>query len=487
MDVELKRILSILRNKGSLTNGVPTSETFVNTTDSAEAISDNVGQQSVAATNDDMSDITTTPAMAKLRLILNRLSSDAFTATIQGAARTEVDTMLAQIATYLSAAGAAWSVQINNNLARTNLEQVIEDLSVVLGCDNANIFNPSIGGATRTDMDAAFAAVGTALGAEYDGTPDLYDVTVTGHDSTAIAANEDGSIDERLEQIQEAVNRGAGTSIAAGKSLVDALGSDGTTVTDSAVSVLGAVGANNNNNVFSSSSVVANADGSVLERLESLLLRSSRAETLPTFTEFWVAESGIQTEFWTTAVTATGTAARDMTETGYAKVLLNCPAAADTSNLYSVQRWRCGTTNFGTSTIAKKFRLQFEAKAGTLANIDNATAMLGLSNAQGDTRATNNIMAFVFVADALTSLTDSAGVETTNNVSGGITVTNWNKYEIEVYNGNVRFYINETLVATHAANLNEAMKYINFYADAEDATGATALHIGSLRAWYEDE
>lgn len=47
-----------------------------------------------------------------------------------------------------------------------------------------------------------------------------------------------------------------------------ALGTDGTTVTDSATTVLGAIGANNADNAYSSSSVVANADGSVLEREE---------------------------------------------------------------------------------------------------------------------------------------------------------------------------------------------------------------------------
>lgn len=88
--------------------------------------------------------------------------------------------------------------------------------------------------------------------------------------TTNVAANEDGSVLERLEQLQEAVNRGTGTSIAANKSLVDALGTDGSTVSDAAVSVLGAIGANNANNAFSSSSVVANDDGSVLERLEGI-------------------------------------------------------------------------------------------------------------------------------------------------------------------------------------------------------------------------
>ena len=50
--------------------------------------------------------------------------------------------------------------------------------------------------------------------------------------------------------------------------VVTALGTNGSTVTDSATTVLGAIGANNADNAFASNSVVANADGSVLERQE---------------------------------------------------------------------------------------------------------------------------------------------------------------------------------------------------------------------------
>ncbi len=171
--------------------------------DPDDSVLTNLGQRDDAATNDDMSDIATTSIEAKLRLILNRLSTDAFTATIQGSARTALDTMLAQLATYLSASGAAWNVQVNNQTARTNLEQTIEDVLAVLGCDGANVFNPSIGGTARTDMDAAFAALGTALGAEYDGSPDLYDTLVTGYDSGGTSPNADGSVLERLEIVQE--------------------------------------------------------------------------------------------------------------------------------------------------------------------------------------------------------------------------------------------------------------------------------------------
>ncbi len=192
-------------------------------------IQEDLGDMADAATSDDMSDITTTSALAKLRLILNRLSSDAFTATIQGAARTELDTILAQIATYFATAGAAIAATVDpggteratleliledlgkmlagaggittwpaaadigdgvsmaegirailtsimggddfdawtniNNTANVSLNAALQNLAVVLGADGANIFNPTIGGSARTDLDAALAAIGTILAA----------------------------------------------------------------------------------------------------------------------------------------------------------------------------------------------------------------------------------------------------------------------------------------------------------------------------------
>lgn len=94
--------------------------------------------------------------------------------------------------------------------------------------------------------------------------------------TSSVVANEDGSILERLEQIQEAVNIGSGTSLAANKSLVDALGTDGTTTTDSAASLVGIIGSNTATTAFSSSNVVANRDGNVLERNEFVLEQMTR-------------------------------------------------------------------------------------------------------------------------------------------------------------------------------------------------------------------
>jgi hypothetical protein len=85
-----------------------------------------------------------------------------------------------------------------------------------------------------------------------------------------------GSLHSKIRGIMQALNitdsgTGSGLEIDGTANLVDALGTDAVTVTDSATSVLGAIGANNNNNAFASTSVVANHDGSVLERLEGML------------------------------------------------------------------------------------------------------------------------------------------------------------------------------------------------------------------------
>ena len=64
---------------------------------------------------------------------------------------------------------------------------------------------------------------------------------------------------------------GTGLEIDGTPSLVTALGTDGANVTDQAASVLGAIGANNADNAFDSTNVVANANGSVLERLKDIV------------------------------------------------------------------------------------------------------------------------------------------------------------------------------------------------------------------------
>ena len=62
-----------------------------------------------------------------------------------------------------------------------------------------------------------------------------------------------------------------GTALASSKSLVDAIGTNGTTVADTATGVAGMIGVNDADNAMDTSTVVANQDGSVYERLEQLM------------------------------------------------------------------------------------------------------------------------------------------------------------------------------------------------------------------------
>lgn len=147
--------------------------------DPDDSLLTSVGQRDATASLDDLSDVTTTDVEAKLRRILLRMSgAGVFSATIQGAARTELDTMLEQLATYLVAAGAAMALQVNGNVARTNLQQALTDYFAAFGCDGANVFNPTIQGAARTDLDAAlyntatyFSALGAAMALQVNGNP----------------------------------------------------------------------------------------------------------------------------------------------------------------------------------------------------------------------------------------------------------------------------------------------------------------------------
>ena len=137
------------------------------------------------------------------------------------------------------------------------------DLSVVAdGCfiSHDNIYCESAAGASE------YLYIPRSPDSTYNfiGVDDSNNVASTAN----VAANEDGSVLERLEQVQEAVNIGSGTSLGANKSLVDALGTNGITLVDDAASIVGILGVDDANNAFASTNVVADRDGSILERLE---------------------------------------------------------------------------------------------------------------------------------------------------------------------------------------------------------------------------
>jgi len=122
------------------------------------AIAANLGVMAAAATSDDMSDILTTPALAKLRLILNRLSPDAFTAFIRGGARTALDTMLAEMAKYFVADGGIFDLKINNGVNRDNLNLILRDYFDVIGIMNTSRFAPHVYGGEKTTLVSALSS-----------------------------------------------------------------------------------------------------------------------------------------------------------------------------------------------------------------------------------------------------------------------------------------------------------------------------------------
>ena len=85
-------------------------------------------------------------------------------------------------------------------------------------------------------------------------------------------------------------------------------------------------------------------------------------------------------------------------------------------------------------------------------------------------------------------MTDLAGVETVNT-GFGENMANLNKFKITVATIagviTVQFYLNETLVASHIANLPDLPMYPNFYFDT-GAGGACTPQMGVIRIWTED-
>ncbi len=156
--------------------------------DSDDSLLTSVGQKDATATNDNMSDIATTDLSAKVRLILNRMSANAFTSTINGSARTELDVALAQIAAYFATSGAAIASTVDpGGSSRATLELILEDIAKVI-----------VGGGPTTFPTAAAPANSISMAAVIR---DTWDALRNGTGGTEPGTN---------------------------KSVIDAIGSDGT-------------------------------------------------------------------------------------------------------------------------------------------------------------------------------------------------------------------------------------------------------------------
>lgn len=187
---------------------------------------------------------------------------------------------------------------------------------------------------------------------------------------------------------------------------------------------------------------------------------------------------------WVTAVAATGAVNRDLTEAPHQKIVLTGPANADTARLYSLYRWTCGPTIWGSNLAYKRFIFAWEAKFDVVASIDNTHFLMGLAPTIAATRATNEQISFILTADALNTLTDDGGAETVTVVAPAPVLTNWHFYAIEVYAGGVVFYVDGVAVQ-HTTNLPDIAFYLTWYLPQEAAANGGELHVGALGAYYE--
>lgn len=214
------------------------------------------------------------------------------------------------------------------------------------------------------------------------------------------------------------------------------------------------------------------------------------------FFEDWGKEdsSVIDTEKWAIVCSGTGLASRSEATT-YVYANLTGATNSDTSRIRTNRRWRFGPDSWNTNSLVRKLVIEWEVQMATVASLDNTVCFMGFGNTSTATRAVDNIAGFILTADALNAITDDGGAETVSAL-GAPVLTNWHKLRMEVYpsyrtgawSGQVDFYVDEVLQATHttaaAENLPDQMMYLHFYAAQEAAANGGIVRIGPVKVYY---
>lgn len=241
---------------------------------------------------------------------------------------------------------AAATGAIRNTALRTDAQ------ATALDPGSLDFFN--VTWCSDTTADAAEVPVLVAA----DGTANILgaDNSNNSFASTNTVANEDGSIIERLEQVQEAVNNGTGTSIGTNKSVVDLLGTTGAALVDDALSVVGIMGVNDADNAFASGSVVPNVDGSLLERNEAALANGGISRNHP---NYLAVATGT---FDTTGTWSTVAAHEVATVTGCVRMTIIPECTASVSSVGDT-----GTIALGDETTTNSIIAASTLGAGTMA------------------------------------------------------------------------------------------------------------------------
>ena len=107
---------------------------------------------------------------------------------------------------------------------------------------------------------------------------------------------------------------------------------------------------------------------------------------------------------------------------------------------------------------------------------------MGFSESDTGVRTTNDIIGFSLSSDAIQTVTDNGGTETTN-LPSSVTLTNRNLYKMAITENQIEFWINGNQVATHTTNLPDIMPYFMIY-NASEAGGSSTVDLGFCRVFY---
>ncbi len=216
-------------------------------------------------------------------------------------------------------------------------------------------------------------------------------------------------------------------------------------------------------------------------------LNSAVNKDMPWLTEFWETEQ-LVAAIWEETLDGAGTGAFG-TAGGYMYYDIDTDAVGDNDVfLNSLYRWQVRPGVYGDSnSTLQRFTLEFEMQFVTaITSHDNTHFFAGLSSAKSNDITQANLIGFHLVSDDLKGKTDKAGTEQATGVIAA-TLTNWNKYKIEVEAASVTFSFNgtaETALTAAAAQPDVAM-YLVFGTRAE-AGVAVGLNIGNIRTWYDE-
>jgi len=459
MDTELKKNLILIQNKGALVNGEPTSSSYDNTTDSLEQISDEIAKipKSDAAVSWNATALADIQTQAEDALIVDNLDHLEKTAVANNADMT---------------------AEVSDGTVLSNILSKTSDTSTyVVGTDSLEAISDKIGTPAAASVSADIVVIDgfhDVPAADVVTNAQMRDVVgnKTDANESNFGAATTKSIVAGLKGIARIINRGSGNIITNGKSLIDVLGLDGGT-------------------------------GGPLKSqtwdLIQTILDLKRDETIVKLTDAWNDEDGINANVWVATGSGTATAARDTSEGGKLKVRLDTVAGAQTARLRSYDRFSYAPSTMTGAHIIRKTVLEFEAKFTNLANVDETTFFMGLTPATGDDRTTNNVVGFFFsgapASGTLTAITDNGGAETVTTVVGtGITLTNWHKYMIEIYDNaataTIKFTVTNgttTNTATYTTNIPTQNGFIQFYNVDDNAGGTFAiLDIGMARMYSYD-